>query len=129
MKFFPALILGLCLSFVTSAVTFADINEDIIAKQAEIDKYIFEDHAQDLEAKGISVTHTAPLETTVEIGILPYTQENIDYFNQLFGKEIVTIVDGQMAVTFVGESEPLTVNGAEETTEEKATHSQIRLSY
>jgi hypothetical protein len=119
LKLFTSFVLGLCLFFVTSVVTFADSNEAIIAKQAEIDKYIFEDHADEFEARGISVTHTAPSETTVEIGILPYNQENIDYFNELFGEETITLVDGQMAVTFAGEGEPLPVNGGEETNEEK----------
>ncbi len=121
--------LGLGLFFFTSAVTFADSNEDMIAKQAEIDKYIFEDHAQELEAKGISVTHTAPLETTVEIGILPYTQETIDYFNELFGEEALTIVDGQMAVTFAVESEPLPVNGPKKQQKKKPAHSPILFIY
>ncbi|MDF2856386.1 MAG: copper amine oxidase domain protein [Neobacillus sp.] len=121
MKLFSTLILGLCLFFGTTVVTFADSNEAVLAKQAEIDKYIFEDHAEELEARGISVTHTAPSDTTVEIGILPYNQENIDYFIELFGEETITLVDGQMAVTFVGEGEPLPVSaGGEETTEEKS---------
>jgi hypothetical protein len=119
MKLFSTLILGLCLFFGTSVVTFADSNEAVIAKQAEIDKYIFEDHAEELEARGISVTHTAPSDTRVEIGILPYNQETIDYLNELFGKDSITLVDGQMAVTFAGEGDPLPVNAGEETPKEK----------
>lgn len=52
-------------------------------------------------------THTAPLENTVEIGIIPYTEENISYLQEVFGVEAVTVVEGQQAVTLNQTSAPL----------------------
>jgi hypothetical protein len=120
LKFLSAIILGLLwLSFFTSTNTFAESSDSMIEKQKEIDQYIFVDKKEELEERGITVTHTGPLENTVEIGILPYTQENITYFQDVFGKDQVTIVDGQIAVTFTAgdEEENALIN---EPTEEKS---------
>jgi hypothetical protein len=103
-KVVAALLLGLCLTFISSANTLAESsNTDkanaMIAKQKEIDKYIFEDKKDELAEKGIMVTHTAPLETTVEIGISPFNEENANYFYDVFGKSDVTVVKGEQVET------------------------------
>lgn len=86
--------------------TFAAM-EDMIEKQKEVDDYVFVQHQDELAEKGIMVTHTAPLENTVEIGIIPYTEENISYLQEVFGVEAVTVVEGQQAVTLNQTSAPL----------------------
>jgi hypothetical protein len=121
------LVLSLCLNFFAVLNVFAETSPDqILQKQKEIDTYIFEQHAGELAEKGISVTHTAPLENKVEIGVLPYNEETISYFHGIFGEENITIVDGQMAVTMVTTTDPkdMTNNDApvpnKEEEEEKA---------
>jgi hypothetical protein len=77
-----------------------EINEDILAKQREIDKYLFEDHVDEIKAKGFTVTHTGPMEDYVEIGITPYTEENANYLYEIFGKDNIKVVEGQQAVLY-----------------------------
>jgi hypothetical protein len=105
LKFLITLMIGLCLTFVSTADTSAASIDSMIEKQKEIDQYIFVDKKEELEERGITVTHTGPLENTVQIGILPYTQENINYFHEVFGEDQVTVVDGQIAVTFIAGDE------------------------
>jgi hypothetical protein len=75
----------------------------MLEKQKEIDKYLFEDHAAEIAKKGFTVTHTAPFENYVEIGITPFTQENADYLYVIFGRENVKVVESQQAQLFIGE--------------------------
>ncbi|OLS41005.1 hypothetical protein [Bacillus sp. MRMR6] len=95
-KMFLAILVGLCFTFISTVHAYAQ-TEDILKKQKEIDDYVFVQHQDELTEKGITVTHTAPLEDTVEIGIIPYNEENISYLYDIFGEEQVTIVEGQQA--------------------------------
>lgn len=45
------------------------------------------------------------MEKTVEIGITPFNEENINFLNELFGVDQVTIVQGQQATTLNKTSE------------------------
>lgn len=105
-KLVTILLLGFCLSFFSTGGTFA-ATEDMIEKQKEVDDYVFVEHQEELAEKGITVTHTAPLENTVEIGITPYTEENISYLQEVFGGDTVTVVEGQQAVTLQQTSAPV----------------------
>ncbi|EKN65468.1 copper amine oxidase domain-containing protein [Neobacillus bataviensis LMG 21833] len=101
LKMLIAIIIGLCVPFMTALTTFADSKpiDAMIEKQKEVDKMIFEEKQAELAEKGITVTYTAPLETSIEIGIQPYNEETINYFNEIFGVNNVSIVDGgQQAV-------------------------------
>lgn len=98
-KLFLSIILGICLSVISTANVFADSNSTVLEKQKEIDTYIFEDHHAEIAEMGITVTHTAPLENEVEIGITPYNEENANYFYELFGENNVKVVEGQQATT------------------------------
>lgn len=73
-------------------------NSAVYQKQREIDQYVFEQHKQEIEAKGFTVTHTGPMDAYVEVGITPYTQENADYLYGIFGRDMVKVVEGQQAV-------------------------------
>jgi hypothetical protein len=97
--------------------TAADIPQDILDRQAEIDKYLFEDHKDEIAARGFTVTQTSPAETYVEISITPYTEDNANYIYGLFGADKVKVIEGQQAVTLGNgeeQADPMLVS-AEET--------------
>jgi len=73
------------------------ISEEILQKQMEIDKYLFEDHIEEITKKGFNVTHTGPFDTYVEIGITPYNEENANYLYNIFGEGKIKVVEGQAA--------------------------------
>lgn len=115
-RLFKVLLLSLSLSVASMGLAFADTDanqplvkpvstevtadeEALYAKQAEIDKILFEKYARDLEEKGIAVTHTGAIENSIEVGITPYTPENADIVNKLIGDDTVKVVEGTIAVT------------------------------
>lgn len=71
-----------------------NVNEDLLKKQQEIDQSLFVDHKDELAAKGIFVTHTSPVESVVEIGITPYSDENAEFIYSLIGKDGVKAIEG-----------------------------------
>ncbi|MET3695752.1 LPXTG-motif cell wall-anchored protein [Bacillus oleivorans] len=93
-----ALMMGLIISFLLIQPSLAN-SEAILEKQAEIDQYLFVDHLDEIEEMGIHVTHTSPVDTYVEIGISPYSDEHAEYLTEIFGAEFVKVVEGQQAVT------------------------------
>lgn len=110
-KIFKILSLSLSLSVVSMGMAFANsmdepvsiqitaVDEALYAKQAEIDKLIFEKYAKELTEKGISVTHTVVVEDYIEVGITPYTPENADVIIKLVGEDGIKVIEGVMAVT------------------------------
>lgn len=87
------------------------LSEPILKKQSEIDKYLFEEHKEELAKKDIVVTHTAPNEKYIEIGITPYNEENAEYLYKIFGKDMVTVVEGKQAITMTGAPDEPTTSG------------------
>lgn len=77
--------------------TSTDIQFDdaIFDKLDEVNNLLFAKNTSDLEAKGLSIMSTAATQTAVEIGILPYTKENIKYISDLVGKDLVKVVEGK----------------------------------
>jgi hypothetical protein len=110
-KFLKSLVLSLGLIFASATPTFAAENtmvltsqtqsnaQVLLEKQKEIDKYVFEDHAQEITNKGFSVTHTGIVNDSVEVGIIPFTKENEDYLYNAFGTDKVKIIEGVIATT------------------------------
>lgn len=113
-KLYKILALSLSLSFASMGFAFAESNvkmdepvtiqitavdEALYAKQAEIDKKLFEEFSEDLKAKGITVTNTGAVENYIEIGITPYTPENGDAVVKLLGMDGIKVVEGVMAIT------------------------------
>jgi hypothetical protein len=92
-KFIIIILTGLCIPFISRITAFADTNA-MIEKQKEIDHFIFEEKKEELTQKGITVTTTTPLENKVEIGIIPFTEENANYFYKIFGRDVVKVVEG-----------------------------------
>lgn len=75
-------------------------NDDALAnKQLEIDRYVFADHVKEIEKMGIVVTSTAVVGNVVEVGIKPYDVKSADYLYEIFGKDMVSVVAGEQAVT------------------------------
>ncbi|QGU95941.1 hypothetical protein GOM49_13325 [Clostridium bovifaecis] len=108
-----AFVLGMCLTSVISTAALAgtiskdvytiqiesvDNGNQLFEKQKEIDEYVFQKHVKEIEEKGFTVTHTAPLENYVEIGITPYSKDNAEYLYGVFGSDSVKVVEGQQAV-------------------------------
>lgn len=107
-----------------------EIKEEIFQKQREIDKYLFEDHAEAILKKGFSVTHTGPFDGYVEIGITPYSEENAKYLYDIFGKEQIKVVEGQQAYTLsIGSREPAMLDLPPELTifKEEIVNKQIEI--
>jgi hypothetical protein len=81
-------------------------SEELYQKHREIDKYVFEDHADEIRLQGFGVTHTGPRDGFIEIGITPYSEEYADHLYEVFGSDMVKVVEGQQAVTL-----PLIIDG------------------
>lgn len=128
LKFVGVIILGLGLVFSTSILTLAEENKTqavktqvqnpdkeklLLDKQREIDSYVFEQHAKDIEKRGFKVTNTGQINGYVEIGITPFNKENADYLYSLFGKDLVKVVEGQQA-QLMGNTAPTTIAQKEE---------------
>lgn len=76
------------------------VDEKITEKQVEIDKYLFGDYKDDIAKKGFTVsTTTVTPDGFVQIGITPFSQENADYLYELFGKDMVKVVEEAQATT------------------------------
>jgi hypothetical protein len=96
-KMMMTMIIGCCLAVFTAGSVFAE--DSILAKQKEIDQYVVQ-HKEDIAAKGITVTTTAPQDGYVEVAITPYNDANAEYLYGIFGKDKVKVVEGQQAVLF-----------------------------
>jgi hypothetical protein len=97
-KMMMTMIIGCCLAVLTAGSVFAE--DSILAKQKEIDQYVFVQHKEDIVAKGITVTTTAPQDGYVEVAITPFNDANAEYLYGIFGKDKVKVVEGQQAVLF-----------------------------
>ncbi len=113
-KFVKAFVLGVGLTVLSSTAAFAStdgiepamirevqpvMDKALYEKQALIDRFIFEEHARELEARGITVTHTGFVGEVLEVGIIPYTEENAKYLHEALGTDGVKVVEGmQMTI-------------------------------
>lgn len=109
-KLMKAFMLGVGMAAFTTNIAFAQMSVPVVApaqrgevlsddqialfaKQKDIDQYLFTDHADEIKAKGFTVTYTGVAGDVVEIGITPFTQDNADYLYGLFGKDGVSVVE------------------------------------
>ncbi|MDF2512737.1 MAG: hypothetical protein K0S04_2603 [Herbinix sp.] len=115
-KYIKGIILGLCISAFSTSVAFAQaVSSDVSAtnevvqtegtkelmeKQRQIDQYLFEDHAKDLEAKDIFVNYTGIVEDYIEIGISPFNDENANYLYDALGKDGIKVVEFDQSVIY-----------------------------
>ncbi len=118
-KFVKVFVLSTCITVLSAGMAFADTGKGqaavvqpavgqaqqstvaggLLEKQKEIDTYVFEQHAKEITDKGFKVTHTAPMDGYVEVGITPYNEANADYLYKVFGKDMVKVVEGEQATT------------------------------
>ena len=87
----------------TQVIQPAEIPQAILDLQAEVDRFLFEEHADQLKERGITVTHTVPMDGYVEIGITPYDEASAAYLLEQLGDDRVKVVEGQQAVLFAAE--------------------------
>jgi hypothetical protein len=119
--------LGLCMSALTSGVAFAqlatvpavsteaqtDEMKELSALQKEIDQYLLVDHVKEIEDKGFMINYTSPMDSYVEIGISPFSDENANYLYELFGKDKVKVVEFDQSVLYAsGVADPAVVDDA-----------------
>jgi uncharacterized protein YdaT len=76
----------------------SNVNKQMYDKQLEADRYLFADHTDELAAKGITVTHTSVTNGYIEIGIIPFNDENAGFIYKALGKDKIKVVEGVQAV-------------------------------
>lgn len=127
-KLIKGILMGACISLLSTGTAFAAINEDnlsqeamqylaedkgegqsssgnlidesILTKQKEVDQYVFNDNADKLKEMGFEVVYTSPMEGFVEIGISPYKEEYANFLYEALGKDTVKIVEGDKAIAY-----------------------------
>lgn len=114
-KLMKAFMLGLCLSALTTGAAFAQARvgvtssstsevqsevDALYAKQKDIDQYLFEDHAKEIEDMGFMVNYTGVVGDVIEIGISPFSDENADYLYAAFGKDSVKVVEFDQSIIY-----------------------------
>ena len=76
-------------------------NLEMYYRHKDIDRYLFQDYKKDLEVRGITVTHTGPVKDRIEIGIMPYTEENAQFLYKALGREGIVVVPSTQATLYV----------------------------
>lgn len=76
------------------------VSDEMYNKQSEIDKYLFDEHKDEIAAKGITITHTAAGKDCVEVGITPFTKENADFIYKALGTDQIKVVEGTQAIAY-----------------------------
>ena len=113
-KLMKALMLGLCMSALTTGAAFAQatvsttsassgevqVDDALYAKQKDIDQYVFEDHAKEIEEMGFMINYTGVVGDLVEIGISPFSDKNADFLYAAFGKDSVKVVEFDQSVIY-----------------------------
>ncbi len=85
---------------IPAAAQIDPVSSEMYSKQSAIDKYLFEEHKDEIAAKGITVTHTVAGKDFVEVGITPFNKENADFIYKVLGTEQVKVVEGTLAMTY-----------------------------
>lgn len=114
-KLAKALMLGICMSALTTGVAFAQMTPQSVpgkgaavseeenalyAKQKEIDEYLFNDYADDAAKLGFTVNYTGVNGDVIEIGISPYSDKNADYLYSLFGKDAISVIESDQNLLY-----------------------------
>jgi len=115
-KILKATILGLSLSVLVSGTalaqgggtspSFAGISSEetnvLMKRQDEINYLVFSDHARDIEKKGFLIIYTGVADGYVEVGISPFSQENVDFLYEIIGNDQVKVVESDEVVLYTG---------------------------
>lgn len=81
-------------------------SEALREKHREIDEFLFKQHDGKFPDRGFTVTFTGPVDDRIEIGIAPYDEAHAEYLLELFGGELVRVVEGEQAVPLMAVQEP-----------------------
>lgn len=92
--------------------------EELMKKQAEIDKAVFENKV--FEDKGIEVYHTGVnvITNKLEIGIAPFTEENVKFVRDYFNDEKIDVVEGLKIQLLTSENKDASDEASEKLEEE-----------
>lgn len=74
--------------------------EALYSRQEEIDRYLFAEHAGEIKEKGFSIYSTVVAGDVIEIGIVPFTKENADYLYNIFGNDMIKVVEGDISIIY-----------------------------
>lgn len=125
-KLVKALLLGACFSLFFTGAAYAsgggtsgsagqdtpafegvtEENKELIERQNQIDQFVFNDHAKEIEEMGFVVTHTGVIGDAVEVGIAPYEKAFVDYLYENLGKEQMNIVEGEINMLLTAPDSP-----------------------
>lgn len=91
-----------------STVNSGYASDELSHKHREIDDFVFAQHSGEFSEMGFNVTHTGPNGEFIEIGITPYSKERAEWLYDMFGQELVRVVEGEQAILYdiVPASEP-----------------------
>jgi hypothetical protein len=87
----------------TSSVALVNENPKdsvLFEKQREMDQYLFIDNIKKIEEMGFEVIYTGVSDNHVEVGITPYKEEYVTFLYDVFGVELVKVVDTEEAVLY-----------------------------
>ncbi len=104
------------LAAVSYAVDSAYENAALQEKHQEIDAHVFKGGGlEKFQEMGFTVTHTGPVGGVIEIGITPYDDSYAEVLYDLFGEELVNVVEGEQAYTLIatGDGPDATVSSGE----------------
>lgn len=79
-------------------------SEEMLELHAQVDRFLFQDHAEQLKEQEITVTHTSPGTDYVEIGILDYSNEKAAYIYEQLGNDKINVVEGEQAVLYAADA-------------------------
>jgi hypothetical protein len=140
-KLLKALMLGLCMSALTTGAAFAQavagttpadrgevqVDDALYEKQKDIDQYVFIDHVKEIEDMGFMINTTGVVDDMVEIGISPYTEENADYLYGIFGKDSVKVVEFDLSVIYAsGVADPAVTEDGTTTSDEPSVKEEMQ---
>lgn len=108
-------VFGLCLSALSTGAVFATeagasqgsagkattaFEDRLFALQKEVDQIVFVEKADEIEKMGFMVNYTGVAEEYVEIGISPYSKKHADYLYDLFGKDLIKVVEFDQSIIY-----------------------------
>lgn len=116
-KILKATILGLSLSVLVSGTALAqgggtsssfpgissEETDYLLKRQDEINSLVFNDHARDIEKKGFQIIYTGVADGYVEVGINPFSQDNVDFLYEIIGNDQVKVVASDEVVLYTAE--------------------------
>lgn len=123
-KLFKVLLLSACMVAFSSTVALASQTEDknasssvvqnteITNKQIEIDQFLFDTGAKEIEKLGFQITSTLPVDNYVQIGITPYSDANAEFLYNKFGKDSIKVVEEDLSIPYSPEIAYTTAAGA-----------------